>query len=155
MLIRKAKSADLETVYNLVQNTIKAVYGNFYTKDEVDFFLQWHSKEVVEKDIKAENVYVLTDGRRIFATCAVDKNEINRFFVDKDCLRMGYGSLMIDKIEKMILKKYEQCILATSIPAKEFYTHRGYNVVTKEKIEIKTGKYMQYEVMEKTNRSAI
>lgn len=149
MLIRKTQCADADAVYSLVQYNIKAIYVKFYTTEEVDFFIELHSKSAVEQDIEAGSVYVLSDGIRIFATCTVKENHITRLFVDKAYLGMGYGSMIIDRIEDMIFQSYGECILDTSIPAKEFYIRRGYCVEKKEKVEISKGVYMEYEVMKK------
>ncbi len=70
-------------------------------------------------------------------------------------MRRGYGSFILQFIEKQLLEEYGYCLLDTSIPAKEFYLKRGYCVTDKQEVEIKDGVFMQYEVMKKTKRSEI
>lgn len=154
-MIRLANINDAHNVYTLIQDTILAIYGEFYSADEVKFFLDLHNEAAIEKDIKEEKVYVLTDGKCILATCTLDGNHILRLFVDKAHLRKGYGREMLDYVESRAFEEYEECVLDTSTPAKEFYTAMGYVAIGEEKIEIKSGVLMKYEIMKKNNRSDI
>lgn len=155
MEIRKAYTADADVIYSLVQDTINHAYGKYYNADELQFFIDWHSKDAVINDINKGEVYVLTDGAVVLATCTVDGSYITRLFVDKAHMRRGCGSFILQYIEKQLLDEYGFCLLDTSIPAKEFYLKRGYCVTDKQEVEIKDGVFMQYEVMKKTKRSEI
>ncbi len=155
MEIRKADTADADVIYSLVQDTINHAYGKYYNADELQFFIDWHSKDAVINDINKGEVYVLTDGAVVLATCTVDGSHIARLFVDKAHMRRGCGSFILQFIEKQLLEEYGYCLLDTSIPAKEFYLKRGYCVTDKQEVEIKDGVFMQYEVMKKTKRSEI
>ena len=153
MEIRKADTADADVIYSLVQDTINHAYGKYYNADELQFFIDWHSKDAVINDINKGEVYVLTDGAVVLATCTADGSHITRLFVDKAHMRRGCGSFILQFIEKQLLDEYGYCLLDTSIPAKEFYLKRGYGVIDKQEVEIKV--FMQYEVMKKTKRSEI
>lgn len=155
MEIRKADTADADVIYSLVQNTINHAYGKYYNADELQFFIDWHSKDAVINDINKGEVYVLTDGAVVLATCTADGSYITRLFVDKAHMRRGCGSFILQFIENQLLEEYGYCLLDTSIPAKEFYLKRGYCVTDKQEVEIKDGVFMQYEVMKKTKRSEI
>lgn len=155
MEIRKAEAADAVVIYSLVQDSIKHAYGKYYNADELQFFIDWHSKDAVINDINKGEVYVLTDGADVLATCTADGSYIARLFVDKAHMRRGCGSFILQFIEKQLLEEYGYCLLDTSIPAKEFYLKRGYCVTDKQEVEIKDGVFMQYEVMKKTKRSEI
>ena len=155
MEIRKADTADADVIYSLVQDTINHASGKYYNADELQFFIDWHSKDAVINDINKGEVYVLTDGAVVLATCTADGSHITRLFVDKAHMRRGCGSFILQFIEKQLLDEYGYCLLDTSIPAKEFYLKRGYGVIDKQEVEIKDGVFMQYEVMKKTKRSEI
>lgn len=155
MEIRKADTADADVIYSLVQDTINHAYGKYYNADELQFFIDWHSKDAVINDINKGEVYVLTEGAVVLATCTADGSHIARLFVDKAHMRRGCGSFILQFIEKQLLEEYGYCLLDTSIPAKEFYLKRGYCVTDKQEVEIKDGVFMQYEVMKKTKRSEI
>lgn len=62
-MIRLANINDAHNVYTLIQDTILAIYCEFYSADEVKFFLDLHNEAAMEKDIKEEKVFVLTDGK--------------------------------------------------------------------------------------------
>lgn len=126
MEIRKADTADADVIYSLVQNTINHAYGKYYNADELQFFIDWHSKDAVINDINKGEVYVLTDGAVVLATCTADGSYITRLFVDKAHMRRGCGSFILQFIENQLLEEYGYCLLDTSIPAKEFYLKRGY-----------------------------
>ena len=50
----KATIENIDTIYNIVQNTIKTICPKYYPKEVVEFFYNLHSKENIKKDIKQE-----------------------------------------------------------------------------------------------------
>ena len=65
----------------------------------------------------------------------------------------GFGSMIMDELEKEIFKSYEYCELDASLPACVFYEKRGYKTVKHVKYDIGNGKCMIYEIMRKGNDS--
>lgn len=61
----------------------------------------------------------------------------------------GFGSMIMDELEKEIFKSYEYCELDASLPACIFYENRGYKTVKHIKYDIGDGAFMIYEIMRK------
>ncbi len=45
----KAAKESLDFIYEIVQNTVKAIYPKYYPKEVVDFFCELHSRENIAK----------------------------------------------------------------------------------------------------------
>lgn len=58
MKYRKATESDALSIYNLVQNTIRAVYPLYYPQGVVDFFSTHHSIDNVIRDVKNGDSYI-------------------------------------------------------------------------------------------------
>lgn len=62
----KASEDHAEQIYNLVQNTITAVYPRYYPEAVVDFFCSLHNRTNISRDIEDGCVRVLwSDGRMV------------------------------------------------------------------------------------------
>ena len=72
-----------------------------------------------------------------------------RFMIDKKYQGQGFGSLIMDKLEKEIFASYDYCELDASLPACIFYENRGFKTVKHIKYDIGDGAFMIYEIMRK------
>lgn len=52
MIYELAKIEDLQTVYDVVQHTIKTIYPKYYPSEVVDFFCEHHSRNAIEMDME-------------------------------------------------------------------------------------------------------
>lgn len=55
----------------------------------------------------------------------IHENEISRLFVLPPCQDMGFGTELLDFVERTILEKHARTVLDASLPAKELYLRRG------------------------------
>ena len=141
---------DAQEIFLLVQNTINAAYRGVYNKDEVEFFSALHNKEAIEEDISKGIVFVLSEDNKILATATVEENHLMRVFVEQSHIWQGFGSKIIDFIESEIAKNYRECVVDTSIVAKEIYIRRGYVYTRSDTLEIQNCKILKYDIMKKT-----
>lgn len=148
-IIFQATLNDLDTVYNICKNTIKAVYPSFYPKGAVDYFLEYHSKEKIKEDILNGYVYIHKFQGEVFGTISFKNNQIYRFFVEPKYQHQGYGKQLIVYAEWMIFKTYDKVILDASFPSKNLYLKNGYKEIEYNKIETKNGDKLCFDVMEK------
>lgn len=107
MYIRKANQPEFDVIKTITINTITAVYPHYYPKGAVEFFLNLHNDAAIKKDLEDNKVYVPLLEDKIIATITINQNEINRFFVSTDYQKHGYGSQILDIIEKTIFEKYD------------------------------------------------
>ncbi len=147
---KKASSCDLETIFDIVQSSIRKTYPRYYPKEVVDFFRVLHSKEKILSDIEDGLVGILlVDGTCVGTGCYKD-NQITRVYVRPECQGKGYGSYIMDCLEKTISYQFPKAILDASLPASHLYAARGYKTVEHCKYPVENDVILVYEVMEKS-----
>lgn len=146
----RAAETDLQTVYEIVQDSIRTIYPKYYPREVVDFFSAHHSMENIAKDIAAGQVGLLKDETAYVGTGCFSENHITRVYVRPDCQGRGYGTYIMDCLEKKIAKRYSTVCLDASLPASHMYENRGYRTVTHSKWEVENGAVLVYEIMEKS-----
>ena len=102
----KAVTADIDIIYNLVQETIRTIYPKYYPNEVVEFFCNHHCKENIEQDIKDGHVGILIDDDNIVGTGSYVENHITRVYVKPEYQGQGYGSYIIQYLEDEIAKSY-------------------------------------------------
>ena len=148
MKIIQAIAGDFETVRQITQETIRAVYPRYYPAGAVDFFCRHHSDESIRADIASGKVYLLFEEGKAVGTVTVSGNGINRLFVLPKCQHRGYGRELLDFAEQEILAQYDTVRIDASLPAKQIYRKRGYREIEYHMIRTENGDYLCYDVME-------
>lgn len=149
MEFKLAKKCDAEKVYELVQETIKAVYPKYYLKEIVDMFCEFHSYENIVKDIEMENTYILMENEEIIGTGTKKENHITRVYVLPGYQKRGYGTFIMNQLEEIIKEKYDCVDIDASLPACRLYSHLGYQTVAHGIWECQNGVIQVYEIMKK------
>lgn len=149
MTIKKAEINDVETVENITRNTINYVYPHYYPKGAVEFFLAHHSTESITADIKKGIVYLCYKGDLAVGTVTVKGNEICRLFVLPQYQGKGYGKMLLDFAEKLVLENHDNIIIDVSLSAKSIYLKRGYVFAEYHTINTENGDFLCYDVMVK------
>lgn len=145
----KTTKENLDSVFEIVQNTVKKIYPKYYPGEVVDFFCALHSRENIAKDIEKGNVGMLLLDGQIVGTGSYDGNHITRVYVLPEFQGKGYGSFIMHCLEDRISAKYDTVLLDASLPASHLYEQRGYHTVKHEKWSVENGVVLVYEVMEK------
>ena len=148
---RKAKPNEAERVCYIVQHTKEIIYPDYYTKAVMDFFGSLHSIDNIENDIEQNRISVLVVDGNIIGTGSYTENHITRVYVLPEYQGHGFGSRLMDELEKEIFARFNSCVLEASLPACIFYENRGYKTVRHVKEDIGGGKCMIYEIMRKEN----
>ena len=149
MRYHKAKKEHIDLIYNIVQETIRIIYPNYYPAEVVEFFCKLHCKENIAQDIDKGCVGILVDDGRIVGTGSYKDNHITRVYVKPEYQGRGYGSQIMQRLENEIALKYETACLDSSLPAASIYEHRGYRTDKHEKWQCENGAVLVYEIMEK------
>ena len=149
MYIRKANQPECDVIKTITINTITAVYPHYYQKGAVEFFLNLHNDAAIKKDLEDNKVYVPLLEDKIIATITINQNEINRFFVSTDYQKHGYGSQILDIIEKTIFEKYDSIQLHAALPGKSLYLKRGYQPIEFRKREVNQQDWLCIDILEK------
>lgn len=146
---RTASLEDTKTVHEIVQHTVKSIYPNYYPAEVVGFFCNLHSKDAIKEDIEKKNVSVLAVDNKIVGTGSFLGNHITRVYVLPEYQGRGYGTLIVNRIEAEIAKKYEKAYLDASLPAVRLYEKLGYKSVKHERHPVSHNVALVYEVMVK------
>ncbi len=146
---RKATLDDAKRVCYIVQHTITKIHPDYYTQAVVDFFGRLHSIDNIIKDIEQSKISVLVKNGEIIGTGSHTNNHITRVYVLPEFQGQGFGSYIMDELEKEIFAEYDYCELDASLPACIFYENRGFRTVKHVKYDIGNGAFMIYEIMRK------
>lgn len=149
MIYELAKTEDLQTVYDVVQHTIKTIYPKYYPVEVVDFFCEHHNIKEIAKDIGNGCVSVLKISEEIVATGCFVENHITRVYVLPEYQKKGYGTFIMKTIEAQIGEKYDKAYLDASLPAAALYEKLGFSTIKHERYPVENGVILAYEVMEK------
>lgn len=132
MIYELATYKDIQTVYDIVQHTIKTIYPKYYPVEVVDFFCEYHSIDAIKRDIEKGYVSVLKIAGNIVATgCFVD-NHITRVYVLLEYQKKGYGTFIIKNIEAKISEKYDKAYLNASLLAAALYEKLGFSTLDRD-----------------------
>lgn len=149
MEYRKATTEHIESVFQLVQKTIRTIYPKYYPKEVVDFFCQLHNQQNIASDIQNGHVGILLDNNQLVGTGCYKENHITRVYVAPEFQRRGYGSYIMQCLEAEITSKYDSVELDASLPACQLYEKRGYHTIRHGRCDVENGVVLIYEVMEK------
>lgn len=127
MKFSEAKIEDLQIVQNIVWETIKYIYPNYYPEEVVEFFTNHHSTENIKKDILDKKTWLLKVEDKFVGTGSLDSNNICRVFVLQQYQKRGYGSLIMDFLEEKVSLEYDKAIIDASLAAFCIYIKRGYS----------------------------
>lgn len=146
---RKATLDDAERVCYIVQHTIRKIYPDYYTQAVVDFFSRLHSMDNIIKDIEQSKISILIKNGEIIGTGSHTDNHITRVYVLPEFQGQGFGSYIMNELERKIFSEYDYCELDASLPACIFYENRCFKTVKHIKYDIGNGAFMIYEIMRK------
>ena len=144
-----AEEAHAPLIAALVRRTVEEVYPRYYCREIVDAFRALHTPEAVGEDIRRGGVYGLwLDGTLIGTGTRLD-SQITRVYVAPPFQGRGYGSLIMEKLEREAARQYAAVRLEASPPACLLYEHRGYRTICHGQWPVENGVILVYEIMEK------
>lgn len=149
MKIKLAEIAELETVFQITQKTIRQVYPNDYPAGAVAFFQEYHTNSKIAADIKNQSVFLIEEQQNFVGTMTINQNEIGRLFVLPDYQNRGIGSFLMNFRETLIFEKYDYVSLDSSLPGKKMYIKRGYKVIKSCSLVTNNGDILCYDEMVK------
>lgn len=149
--MRPYVKADLESIYQLVKDTIEACYPSFYTVEAVDFFVKHHAIENIESDCVKGFCVVVEENEKIIGTGTLIGACIQRVFVHTSFQGKGIGKKIMDALEKRALDLGQKYIyLHSSLYAKKFYDRLGLLKLRHDCIKVKNDKLLEYYWMAKS-----
>lgn len=138
----------------IVRETVLAAYPKYYPAGAVQFFLDLHSEEKIQKAMTREEIYIARIQGQTVGTGSVRGNEICRLFILPEYQGRGYGSRLMDLLEARIFKTHTEVYVDASFPAETMYLNRGYQIISYEKIETENGDFLCWHRMVKKAEAA-
>ena len=145
----EAVSNMADAIYNVLHTTIQTIYPKYYPREVTDFFCRHHSRAHIEDGIASGHMGVLVDSGHIVGTGCYDGNHITGVYVLPDYQKRGCGSMIMDCLEREIMKAHDTVVLDASLAAVVLYEHRGYQTVGHGVFELENDVKLVYEIMEK------
>lgn len=149
MELVKATMKEAKGITVLVKKVIETVYPKYYNQEAVDAFLDLHKERNIGGDIILGKVWLLYDKGILVGTGTCDKEHITRVYILPECQGKGYGTYLMDYLEKKVMESYNSISLDTSLPARNFYFKRGYKTIRECEWQVKGKVVTTYEIMEK------
>ena len=145
----KAAERHAAQIAALVRHTVREIYPQYYLPEIVDAFCSLHDENAVLQDIRQNTVYGLWLGNHLIGTGTARQDHITRVYVLPAFQGRGYGSLIMEKLEREAARQYAAVRLEASLPACLLYEHRGYRTICHGQWPVENGVILVYEIMEK------
>ena len=151
MEIRRYDPVNLPEIYRLFYDTVHQVNRADYTQAQVD---AWAPAEMDrarwETSLAAHETWVAWEGGEIAGFGELgEEGYLDRLSVQKDFLRRGVASAILDRLEQSALRqRCRRMYTEASITARPFFERRGYQVVKKQEKPLRGQVFINF-VMEK------
>jgi GNAT superfamily N-acetyltransferase len=149
--VRGFRRSDLGRLSELVRQTIETSYADVYPPRAIAFFKDYHGDDEILEDAREGRTVVVSHDGELVATGTLRETNVRRVFVRADLQGRGIGRLVMDELEREALARgVARVDLSASLPAKEFYLGRGYEIVSEEEYILGGGQSLRYYEMAKT-----
>ena len=125
--LRRIIEADLQLVYELVQNTIQVSYSDIFAPEAIEFFKNYHSKESILNDAANGYVVVAEASGQMLGTGTLLVTNVRRVFISPGYQRKGIGKLIVQELErKAESEDLSKLDLSSTLKSKPFWEAEGY-----------------------------
>lgn len=151
MEIRRYAPVDLPEIYQLFYDTVHQVNRADYSQSQLDAWApQMMDRARWEASLEDHETWVAWEDGRIAGFGDLGEGGyLDRLYVQKDFLRRGVASAILDRLEQTALRQgYGRIFTEASITARPFFEHWGYRVVKKQEKPLRGQIFINF-VMEK------
>ncbi|MFH0847648.1 MAG: GNAT family N-acetyltransferase [Chloroflexota bacterium] len=147
--------ADLQSVYELVQNTIQVSYYKVYPVEAIEFFKNHHRKENILNDSIAGYTAIAESNGQILGTGTLLGTNVRRVFVNPTHQHKGIGKLIVYELErKAELEGLFTLDLSSSLVSRQFWESVGFVLSKEDFLPVRNGKKLLFYEMVKTMRGS-
>ncbi|MCA9487768.1 MAG: GNAT family N-acetyltransferase [Nanoarchaeota archaeon] len=130
MKIRKFRKTDAKEVCNIIRRCDKEIASKDYPKEVINFWDQNLTEEYINQKSNKRKCFVLEENGKVVGYISFDGREIRKLHVNPDFHGRGIGKKLVDKVEKLCIKKrIGKIIVKSSIFAEKFYEKIGFKKV--------------------------
>jgi len=150
VVIRKVIEADIEFLYDMLQDTINITYKDIYPTEAVKLFKDRYSRDhIIEFADNGYSVIAEYKGK-IIGTGNLSNNHINQVYINPFFQNKGVGEMIVGKLEEKA--KYDKIVtidLEASINSRIFWESLGYTVRKEDFVPLENNKELRYFTMSK------
>ena len=129
IVVRSFRYRDLESVYELVQNTMDISYRADYSEEALRLFKIFHSRRIILENAANYHVLVALIAGEVVGTGTLQGAHIRRVFVSPQHQGRGIGKLIAAELEKKALARdISKLDLAAAVGSRTFWESQGYSV---------------------------
>ena len=134
--IREIKAEDLESIVTLFKETVHHVNAKDYTSEQLQVWAPHHIHHNHDRwQSLLGNIAYLAEIDDVIVGFADMTTEgyLDRLFVHKDYQRQGIASILVNKLESLLIERgVKKITTEASITAKLFFERMGYLVVKEQ-----------------------
>ena len=128
-MVRSFQYRDLESVYELIQNTMDISYRADYSEEAMRLFKIFQSRWVILENASNYHTLVALIAGEIVGTGTLQGAHIRRVFVSPQHQRRGIGKLIAAELEKKALSEDKTVLdLAAAVGSRAFWESLGFKV---------------------------
>ena len=144
-MIKLVNEADLEQVYELIQDTIEYSYRGIYPDRALHFFKNYHSKNAILERHRNGVILLLEKEAILAATGSLVGNEISGVFVASKSQGCGYGTTIMQELERLAQRNgFSEILLDISLPSRNFYEKLHYQISEECVFDVGMGESLKY-----------
>ena len=150
IVVRSFRYPDLESVYELVRNTMEVSYRADYPEEALRLFKIFHSRlNILENAANYHTLVALVDGE-IAGTGTLQRAHIRRVFISPQQQGRGIGKLIVAELEKKALAEdFTTLDLAAAVGSRTFWESRGFTVEEERFAPSEKERIIRYYTMSK------
>ncbi len=138
MEIKTATISDAKEMHRIHTNAVKETCKDFYTKKQIDVWLEGRTPEGYHEGINKGDMYVAENNGRIVGFGHAIPGEIVAVFVDPISHKKGIGKMLLEYGLKISLKGHQKVKVESTVNAEGFYKKHGF-VKIRDDVHIKRG----------------
>jgi len=129
MILEEIRSEDIESALKCIRKAVQISNAPDYPATVTKIQLEQHyTLEWMRSAVRNRYCVVAKEGSEVRGTGALVENELRNIFVDPDYQNQGIGKQIVQHLERKALEKgFGEAWLVSSITARNFYRHMGYN----------------------------
>ena len=128
-VIRSFQYRDLDSVYELIQNTMDVSYRADYSEEAIRLFKIFQSRQIILENAANYHTLVALINGEIVGTGTLQGAHIRRVFVSPQHQGRGIGTLIADELEKRASASNIMTLdLAAAVGSRTFWESRGFTV---------------------------
>ncbi|HEY33035.1 MAG TPA: GNAT family N-acetyltransferase [Dehalococcoidia bacterium] len=148
---RRFNDEDLQSIYQLIQNTIDISYREAYPEEAVTFFKNHHRKEQILNETATGYTVVSESDGELVGTGTLLGTHIIRVFVNPLHQHRGIGKTIVQELErKALAEKSATLYLEASLVSRQFWESLGYVIQSEDFIPVGNDQKLDFYRMVKT-----